>query len=129
MSSEPTRAIYVRMPDRLARRLDRAAQRLGTSKREVMASLVNDHLNLDADNFVLRVRSGADLGEGEEARASEVMTVEETAALLRVEVGEIQTLIADRVLPARQLGTNWRLSRSAVLAWLRNGGGTTETSP
>jgi excisionase family DNA binding protein len=126
MSSEPTRAIYVRMPDRLARRLDRAAQRLGTSKREVMASLVNDHLNLDADNFVLRVRSGADLAAREEGSVSEVMTVEETASLLRVGADEIRMLAASGVLPARQLGEHWRLSRSAVLAWLGASGAGSE---
>ncbi len=46
MPSEPMRAIYVRMPDRLAGKLDKAAERLGASKREVLAMLVNDHLDV-----------------------------------------------------------------------------------
>jgi excisionase family DNA binding protein len=117
------------MPDRLARRLDRAAERLGTTKRDVMAALVNDHLNLDADNFVLRVRSSPDSGSPAPSPTSEVMTLEETADLLRVGSEEIRTLIAAGALPARQLGQQWRLSQTAVLMWLREGESGGEPAP
>jgi excisionase family DNA binding protein len=125
MSPEATRAIYVRMPDRLARKLDRAAERLGASKRDVLAALVNDHLDVDGDNFVIALGSsraapaGPELGE---PGAGEVLTLEETAELLRVEPGDVLALIEAGELPARLLGRQWRLSRTAVLAWLAGDG-------
>jgi excisionase family DNA binding protein len=122
MSPEATRAIYVRMPDRLARKLDRAAERLGATKRDVLATLVNDHLDVDGDNFVIALgggraapAAGPELGE---PGAGEVLTLEETAELLRVEPGDVLALIEAGELPARLLGRQWRLSRTAVLAWL-----------
>ena len=48
--------------------------------------------------------------------------MEETAELLRVEPGDVLALIGAGELPARLLGRQWRLSRTAVLAWLRGDG-------
>jgi excisionase family DNA binding protein len=118
MPSEPTRAIYVRMPDRLARKLDKAAERLGTSKRDVLAALVNDHLDVEGDNLVIGLRNGRVARPAEPAPAGEVLTLEEAAELLRVQIGDVLTLIEGGELPARRLGQQWRLSRTAVLAWL-----------
>jgi excisionase family DNA binding protein len=127
MSPEATRAIYARMPDRLARKLDRAAERLGASKRDVLAALVNDHLDVDGDNFVIalgssRAAPAAGPEPGGPGPAGEVLTLEETAELLRVEPGEVLALIEAGELPARLLGRQWRLSRTAVLAWLGGDG-------
>jgi excisionase family DNA binding protein len=118
MPSEPTRAIYVRMPDRLARKLDKAAQRLGTSKRDVLAALLNDHLDVEQDDLVLGLRNHR---AAQPAPAGEVLTLEDAAELLRAETGDVVALIEAGELPARRLGQQWRLSRTAVLAWLRGG--------
>jgi excisionase family DNA binding protein len=124
MLSEPTRAVYVRMPDRLARKLDKAAERLGTSKRDILAMLVNDHLDVAGNNLVIGLRDGR-ARPPETATpepAGEVLTLEEAAGLLRVGTGDVLALVEAGELPARRLGQDWRLSRTAVLAWLRGGG-------
>jgi excisionase family DNA binding protein len=123
MASEPTRAIYVRMPDKLARKLDQAAERLGISKRDVVAALVNDHLDVAGDDLVLGLVGGRAHQPGTAAPdpAGEVLTLEDAAGLLRAEPGDVLALIEAGELPARRLGQDWRLSRTAVLAWLRGG--------
>lgn len=123
MASEPTRAIYVRMPDKLARKLDQAAERLGISKRDVLAALVNDHLDVAGNNLVLGLVAGR-ARQPETAApdaAGEVLTLEDAAGLLRAEPDDVLALIEAGELPARRLGQDWRLSRTAVLAWLRGG--------
>src|SRR5215813_13972311 len=119
MPSEPTRAIYVRLSDRLARKLDAAAERLATSKRDVLAMLVNDHLDMVGDNLVIRPRGGRAPQPEPATEAGEVLTLEEAAGLLRAEPGDVLALLESGELPARRLGQTWRLSRTAVLAWLR----------
>jgi excisionase family DNA binding protein len=118
MPSKPTRAIYVRMPDRLAHKLDRAAERLGATKRDVVAALVDEHLDVEGDNLILRPSGDRDVAPEGSSLQKDVLTVQETAELLRVDVEDVQTLITSGELPARRLGMQWRLSRTAVLAWL-----------
>ena len=161
--SEPTRAVYVRMPDKLAQKLDKAAERFGVSKRDLLAILVSDHLDIEGDELVFRPhgRDGtarpSRLGhfwkkrpivEGTEpdagaaaprvrmtkseapepapaepaAPVSEVLTLEEAAGLLRVPADDVRTLVESGDLPARRIGETWRLTRTAVLAWLAGPG-------
>ncbi len=121
MASEPTRAIYVRMPDKLARKLDEAAERLGISKREVVAALVNDHLGVAGEDLVFGLVGGRARQPATAAPdpAGEVLTLEDAAGLLRAEPADVLALIEAGELPARRLGQDWRLSGTAVLAWLR----------
>ena len=119
MPPEPTRAIYVRMPDRIARKLDKAAEKLGASKRDILAMLVNDHLDVAADTLVI-TPPGEHAPQPEAAGGDrEVLTLDEAAQLLRAGTGDVLALIETGELPARRLGEDWRLSRTAVLAWLR----------
>ena len=119
MPPEPTRAIYVRMPDRIARKLDKAAEKLGASKRDILAMLVNDHLDVAADALVIKPPGGHAPQPEAVAPDGEVLTLDEAAQLLRAETGDVLALIEAGELPARRLGQHWRLSRTAVLAWLR----------
>ena len=48
----------------------------------------------------------------------EVLTLEQLAALLSVEVGTARELAEAGELPGRKLGDDWRFSREAVMAWL-----------
>jgi excisionase family DNA binding protein len=121
VASEPTRAIYVRMSDRLARKLDKAAERLGTSKRDVLAALVNEHLDVAGDNLVIGLGRTRSAQPGPAAPEGEVLTLEEAAHLLRAKPGDLLPLIEAGELPARRLGQEWRLSRTTVLAWLQGG--------
>jgi excisionase family DNA binding protein len=53
------------------------------------------------------------------AELHDVLTVDEVAALLRLNRKTVYEAIARREMPARRIGTAYRLSRSAVLDWLR----------
>jgi excisionase family DNA binding protein len=53
------------------------------------------------------------------ADTGEVLTLAEAAAYLRVGEATIVQAIRDQGLPARQLGEDWRLLKSALQDWLR----------
>ncbi len=57
-----------------------------------------------------------------EASASEVLTLAEAAAYLRVPEDDVVHSIHTQKLPARQVGTEWRFSKQALGDWLRNPG-------
>ena len=50
--------------------------------------------------------------------APEVLTLDETAAYLRVPVDEVLRMVATQGLPARQFGDEWRVLKSALQGWL-----------
>jgi excisionase family DNA binding protein len=47
-----------------------------------------------------------------------VLTLNEAAAYLRLPAPDVVRLIKEQGLPARQLGEEWRILKSAVNAWL-----------
>lgn len=115
---EPTRAVYARMPPRVAEKLDRAAARLGRAKQDVLATLVNDHLSVEDDEVIWRPRPTprTTIISGEPHDA--VLTLSEAAELLRVSANDLQELAESGELPGRQISTEWRFSRQALLHWL-----------
>jgi len=126
-TSEPTRALYVRIPLPAAAKLDAAAQRLGRSKRDVIAALVDDHLDDDltldaAPRRVVIEDTPGVMTVGHHhftpAPAPEVLTLEEAAELLRVDAGALRTWAEDGTVPGRRLGEDWRFRRDALLDWL-----------
>lgn len=48
----------------------------------------------------------------------EILTVEETASLLKVSPSTVRNLARRGLLPGRKVGKEWRFTRSAVLAWV-----------
>lgn len=129
---EATRAIYVRIPLPAAEKLDRAAERLRASKRDVIAALLDDHLDPDtaevfagrsagARRVVVEGRPDA-LSVGHAAFAAappaEVLTLEEAAELLRVGAEALRARAEAGDVPARRIGDEWRFRREALLAWL-----------
>lgn len=50
--------------------------------------------------------------------APEVLTLVEAARLLRIDPGELARFAEQELVPGRRLGTQWRFSRAALLAWL-----------
>jgi excisionase family DNA binding protein len=52
------------MPDRLAQKLDKAAERFGVSKRDLLATLVSDHLDIEGDEIVFRPHGRGPGGHG-----------------------------------------------------------------
>ena len=51
------------------------------------------------------------------------LTLQETAAALRIDVKTAQALISEQGLPARLCGKGWRVSPQALEAWLASGKG------
>ena len=52
----------------------------------------------------------------------EIMTVPEAAAFLRVAPATIRVALAAKRLPGKRIGKEWRLSRTALIAWLSEPG-------
>ncbi|MBO0767799.1 MAG: helix-turn-helix domain-containing protein [Solirubrobacterales bacterium] len=98
--------LYVRLPAETAQRLDQAATTQGRSKRHLVEQAVREHL----------VVGRAALQE----TPPEILTLEEAAALLRIDPSDLQQAAVAGQLPGRLLGQEWRFSREALLAWLAN---------
>ena len=104
------RPLYVRLPEREADLIDRAATGAGVSKRQVVSQLVQRQLAGDGDLAVGRLElRPADV---------EVLTLEQAAALLQTPDDAVRELAAGGELPGREVGGEWRFSRAAILAWL-----------
>ena len=51
---------------------------------------------------------------------TELLTVAETAALLRTTKQQVRKMIAQQLIPAIKIGREWRISRQYVEDFLRN---------
>jgi excisionase family DNA binding protein len=89
--------------------LERAVAASGKSKRQLVSEAVREHLT--DDGLVVGRVALQEVG-------SEVMTLGETAALLKLDESVVIAGAQDGDLPGREIGGHWRFSRSAVLAWL-----------
>jgi excisionase family DNA binding protein len=132
--AEPEGALYVRLPAHAADKLDRAAQALGRHKKDLVAGLIAKYVDPDSKRGLSALGALADPrrvtvdlgGSGPTLGAysfqaydpPEVMTAEQAAQLLQLEVAVVLALAESGELPGRKLGTQWRFSRTAVLAWL-----------
>jgi len=52
---------------------------------------------------------------------SEVLTLNEAAAYLRLPEADVLRLVEEQALPARRLGNEWRFLKAAIQDWLRTG--------
>jgi excisionase family DNA binding protein len=125
---DETAALFVRLPVEEAERLDRFAFERRIPKRDVVRTLLAEHLD-DADVIwrqpvppPMPIPPGAEVVVGRAeftpAEAQEVLTVEQAAELLQVEPEAVAALADSGELPGRRIGDEWRFRRSAVLAWL-----------
>jgi excisionase family DNA binding protein len=114
------RPLYVRLPEREAELLDRAAREGRTSKRQLVTSLVQRFLGEEGPLVV----DGR--GVGEKGRhdfrgvpgAQEVLTLEQAAELLMVSADSLAELAEKGEVPGRRIGEEWRFARAALLDWL-----------
>jgi len=60
---------------------------------------------------------------GEVMSELDVLTLEDAAAYLKVEYGQIRRLLKEQGLPGRKIGDEWRFLRGAIADWLRAPGG------
>jgi excisionase family DNA binding protein len=132
---DPTAALYVRLPQTEAAKLDRAADALQTNKKAIVTSLVARYVDPDSAGGLETLRSGLEParrvtinlpGEGVAVGhhaftpnpLPDVLTPEQAAELLQVEPAEVIALAEAGTLPGRQIGVQWRFSRPALIAWL-----------
>ena len=98
--------LFVRLPRQQAAELDRLVDSTGRRKQQVVSELLADQLGVGRIEF------------HEEPDEHDVLTLEETAALLRLPAETVAASAAAGELPGRSLAGEWRFSREAVLAWL-----------
>mgnify|MGYP000258141804 CR=1 FL=1 len=130
-------ALYVRLPADAVDKLHRAAAALGLAKKDVIAGLVERYVDpdsrrgLQALGEVAAPRRGAlEVADGSPTlgtysfqpyaapEPAEVLTPAGAAALLQLDEATVVALAEDGTLPGRRLGSAWRFSRAALLAWL-----------
>jgi excisionase family DNA binding protein len=111
--------VFLRLPISEAERLDEASQRLGTPKSRLVADLVASHL-AEKPEAAIGALKGAPVGRALFAAAAEpeVLTLEQLAELLSLDVEATLALAEAGELPGRKLGEEWRFSRRRILDWL-----------
>jgi excisionase family DNA binding protein len=102
--------LYVRLPADQAQRLHDAAESTGQSKRRLVEDAVRHHLGGD-DGLVVGRATLREI-------MPSVLTLEEAAALLRVEDEALLAIAQQGSIPGKQIGQQWRFSRAAIVAWL-----------
>src|ERR687885_1512949 len=121
MNDEKRTALYVRIPQSHADKLDRAAFELKVSKQDLVTGLVED-MKI-APGFTRRRTEVVEVDDSlSVGRASflpsgppEVLTPAEAADLLQVATDVVEEMAADGKLPGRKLADEWRFSREAIL--------------
>jgi excisionase family DNA binding protein len=124
MNDEQRTALYVRIPQAHADKLDRAAFELKVSKQDLVTGLV-ENMKI-APGFTRRRTEVVEVDDTlNVGRASflpseplEVLTLADAADLLQVDADVVEAMAADGGLPGRRLGDEWRFSRAALLRWL-----------
>jgi excisionase family DNA binding protein len=132
--SPPETPLYVRLPATAGDKLARASEALGIPKKDLVAGLVARYVDPDSERGLSALgslsqprRISIDLAEAGPAVGSysfqpydppEVMTAEQAARLLQIDEAVVLELAAAGRLPGRKLGTAWRFSRAALIAWL-----------
>jgi excisionase family DNA binding protein len=124
MNDEKRTALYVRIPQSHAEKLDRVAFELKVPKQDLVAGLVED-MKI-APGFMRRRTEVVEVDDSlSVGRASflpygqpEVLTLPEAAELLQVEDGVVEEMAGAGDLPGRKLGADWRFSRIALIDWL-----------
>jgi len=131
----PTSALYVRLPQPEADKLDRAAEALATNKKTLVTTLVSHYVDPDSQEGLDRLRdiaspsrrvtvvlpeTGMTVGHHAfiPAELPDVLTPAQAAQLLQVPEDEIIALAEAGTLPAKRIGDHWRFARPALIAWL-----------
>jgi excisionase family DNA binding protein len=137
MPTDPTAALYVRLPHAEFTKLDRAAEALATNKKTIVTGLVSRYVDPDSPAGLDELRSSLEprrvtinlpdegLAVGHHAFTptplSDVLTSHQAAELLQVTEAEVVELAEQGALPGRRIGAQWRFSRPALIEWLAGG--------
>jgi excisionase family DNA binding protein len=109
-----TAAIFARVPRAEAEKLDRLSFELKRPKQEIIAGLLARYPDPGEEPVVGHYSL-------QPPRTLDVLTLQQLARLLQVDEPLVSGLAEAGELPGRQIGGEWRFSRTAVLAWLEGG--------
>ncbi|HUJ61244.1 MAG TPA: helix-turn-helix domain-containing protein [Kofleriaceae bacterium] len=131
---KPESGLYVKIPQTAIDRLHRAAEALGVHKKDLVAGLVTRYVDPDSQRGLDALstlspqrRVTIDVDEAGPTMGHysfhphdppEVMNAEQAAEFLQIEHAVVLELAEAGQLPGRKLGTQWRFSRAALVAWL-----------
>jgi excisionase family DNA binding protein len=97
-------ALFVRVPKALSDDLAALAQQTGRTKQSVVTELLTTATTVPE--------------ERPPASQDDVLDLDGLCALLMAQPEDVLDRIANGRLPGRRLGSGWRFSRAAVMAWL-----------
>lgn len=103
-----TRPVFVRLPEAQALRLERACAKQGMTKQAYVSAALTSRLDGTTGH-----RRPSDV-----VAADDVLTLDELAALLRLDAQVVRRRVEAGDLPGRRFDDEWRFSRHGVLAWL-----------
>lgn len=132
---EPEGALYVRLPLAEVEKLDRASAALGVAKKDLIAGLVARYVDPDSRRGLTALGTlsaaspkvtveltdtGPTLGaySFQTYDPPEVLDAKCAGELLQVDAKVVVELAEAGKLPGRKLGSVWRFSRAALIAWL-----------
>jgi excisionase family DNA binding protein len=110
--------LFVRLPRDQAAALDRLADATGRAKQHLISELLVERLAPRGRPLSI---GRVEVTNTADTRNDEVLTLDETAALLKLPVDTVRTRAEDGDLPGRRFGNEWRFARTAVIAWLGSG--------
>jgi excisionase family DNA binding protein len=134
--SDPTAALYVRLPHPEFEKLHRAAEVLATNKKTIVTGLVSRYVDPDSTASLEALRSSLapdprritinlpdeGLAVGHHAFTPaprpDVLTLPQAAELLQVDEEQLLELAEAGSVPGRRIGDQWRFSRPALIDWL-----------
>lgn len=131
----PETPLYVRLPASASAKLDRAAAALGVAKKDLVAGLVTRYVDPDSSRGLSELGTLAThrpvFGDGngptlgsytfqayERQEPPEIMSAEQAARFLQIDERLVVELAEAGQLPGKRLGSVWRFSRDALVAWL-----------
>jgi hypothetical protein len=101
--------LFVRLPREQSAALDQLVDATGRRKQHLVSEMLADQLAVG--HIELATGVGSD----------EILTLGETAALLRLPIEAVRARAIAGDLPGRAFGEEWRFSRAALLVWLADG--------
>jgi excisionase family DNA binding protein len=125
--------LFVRLPAAAVDKLHRAAEVLGIRKKDLVAGLVSKYVDPDSRHGLNALGSlsthkvAVELGEPGPTLGSysfqpydppEVLNAEQAGQFLQIDAAVVNEMAESGKLPGRKLGTAWRFSRAALVAWL-----------
>ena len=116
--SDARTPLFVRLPREQAAALNRLVDATGRKKQYLVSELLADRLTPSAGPVSV---GRIEVANTPDIHADEVLTLEETAVLLKLPGDAVRSRAEEGDLPGRLFGTEWRFARMAVLAWLADG--------